>query len=274
MTDTRASHDSAAHLEEAQLIHPVGASSQESRARRGHASRDLSLRDLKAIKIARLIGAEPAPPARRMLEIGTGSGGIAHYFGTAGKMGWDVEAVDVEDVRATTNGYRFTRVDSVSLPYPDAKFDVVVSNHVIEHVGDARQQARHLSEIARVLRQGGVAYLAVPNRWMLVEPHFRLPFLSWLPVPLADLYVRLAGKGSHYDCRPLTVPGIESALRAAGFDYEQQHSRALRLTFEVERPGSFLYRWILKPFPETFFGCLRRAFPTLIYVLKHSRELG
>ena len=140
-----------------------------------------------------------------MLEIGTGSGGIAHFFGSAGSMGWDVEAIDVEDVRRVTGGYRFTLVDDVMLPFADASFDVVVSNHVIEHVGDARQQARHLEELARGLRPGGVGYLAVPCRWMLVEPHYRLPFLSWLPQRAADLYVRLAGKGDYYDCQPLTT---------------------------------------------------------------------
>jgi SAM-dependent methyltransferase len=237
------------------------------RERRGHAVLDLPSRDLKAMKIAALIGAEAAQPPRRMLEIGTGSGGIARYFGTAGPMGWDVDALDVEDVRLASEGYRFTRVDGVHLPFADASFDVVVSNHVIEHVGDTHAQALHLAELARVLRPDGVGYLAVPCRWMLVEPHYRLPFLSWLPRPVADAYVRAARKGSHYDCRPLTTTQLESALCTAGFVFAQQHGRALRLTYELERPDAPLYRYVLKPIPDRVYALLRRVFPTLIYTL-------
>src|SRR3546814_17958343 len=74
-----------------------------------------------------------------------------------------------------------------------------LSNHVIEHVGNADAQRHHLDEIRRVLAPDGVVYFAAPNRWRLVEPHFRLPFLSWLPNPASDRYVRVMGRGSHYD---------------------------------------------------------------------------
>lgn len=250
-------------------LHDVG--DPGDRARRGHAVLDLASRDLKAIKIARLIGAHIGQPPRRMLEIGTGSGGIAHYFGTSGAMGWDVEAIDVEDVRLATDGYCFTLVDGVALPFVDASFDVVVSNHVIEHVGDRGQQAMHLAELARVLRPDGIGYLAVPSRWMLVEPHYKLPFLSWLPRALADAYVRLAGKGSHYDCRPLTLPQFEDMLFQAGFDFEQQHANALRLTYELEHPDAPAYRLLLRHMPDGVFASLRYWFPTLIFVAR-SRQ--
>ena len=235
---------------------------------------DVASRELKAIKIARLIGAGPGQPARRLLEVGTGSGGIAHYFGSAGTMGWNVEAVDVEDVRLVSDGYRFTRVEGVELPFDDDSFDVVLSNHVIEHVGDAQQQARHLRELRRVLRPGGTGYLAVPCRWMLVEPHFGLPFLSWLPQSVADFYVRVAGKGSHYDCRPLTVGGLERILRGAGFAFRQSHGEALRITFALENPNARIYGWLIKQLPDVVYALIRRAFPTLIYILYPSESCG
>ena len=241
------------------------------RGRRGHAVLDLASRDLKAIKIARLIGAHPGRPSRRMLEIGTGSGGIAHYFGTSGAMGWDVDAIDVEDVRLASEGFRFTKVDGVVLPFADDSFDVVVSNHVIEHVGDDAQQMRHLHELARVMRPDGIGYLAVPSRWMLVEPHFKLPFLSWLPRPFADAYVRRADKGDYYDCRPLGARDLESKLRDAGFVFVQRHGDALRLTYELERPDAAIYRWLFKPIPDGVYALFRHVFPTLIYTLKSDK---
>jgi SAM-dependent methyltransferase len=154
------------------------------------------------------------------------------------------------------------------LPFPDDAFDVVITNHVIEHVGEHAMPNASLARIRRVLAPAGRAYLAVPNRWMLVEPHFRLAFLSWLPIPLADGYVRLAGKGAHYDCRPLTCATLEPDLREAGFAFEQHTGDALRTTFELEQPRAPLYRWFLKPMPEFAWRAMRRIFPTLIYTLR------
>jgi ubiquinone/menaquinone biosynthesis C-methylase UbiE len=70
-----------------------------------------------------------------------------------------VEVVDVCDIRLERGGYRFSLAADTKLPFEDASFDVVLSNHVIEHV---RDDAAHISEIRRVLRDGGVGYLAVP----------------------------------------------------------------------------------------------------------------
>lgn len=235
--------------------------------RRGHAVLDLTSRNAKARKIEALLGLTPTGRPLRLLEVGTGSGGIAHYFGTHPSLRCEVDAVDVTDSRQIHDGYRFTRVDDVQLPFPDGHFDVVISNHVIEHVGDSSAQRRHLAELRRVLRPDGVGYLAVPSRWQIVEPHYRLTFLSWLPHTWRTPYLRLRQRGSHYDCRPLTVPQVEALLREAGFGYAQQLGRALRLTFELERPRALAYRAAFRWLPESLYVTLRRAFPTLIYTM-------
>jgi ubiquinone/menaquinone biosynthesis C-methylase UbiE len=233
-----------------------------------HVALDLALRRLKGLKIERLLGLTSQPQPLRVLEIGTGSGGIAHYFGTHPRLCCEVDAVDVHDNRVVTEGYRYQQVQGTQLPFADDSFDVVLTNHVIEHVGGDQAQRTHLSELRRVLCPGGVGYLAVPNRWMLVEPHYRLPFLSWLPQGLADTYVRLMGKGDYYDCRPLTVRRIESMLGDAGFTFAQRHGEALLLTYELEHPDAAINRWFLKMIPNVMYTTLRRAFPTLIYTLR------
>jgi SAM-dependent methyltransferase len=151
--------------------------------------------------------------------------------------------------------------------FPDGHFDVVISNHVIEHVGDSIAQRRHLAELRRVLGPAGVGYLAVPNRWQIVAPHYRLAFLSWLPHAWRPPYLRLRQRGSHYDCRPLNVPQVEALLHEAGFSYAQQLGRALRLTYELERPRALAYRAAFRWLPESLYVTLRRAFPTLIYTI-------
>jgi SAM-dependent methyltransferase len=243
----------------------------EHDSRDPHAVLDLPSRRLKAIKIERLLGLEGRPGPLRMLEIGTGSGGIAHYFATQTNGRYVVDAVDVVDNRLVSEGYAFSLVQDTRLPFADASFDVVLSNHVIEHVGDEAAQRAHLAEIGRVLRPEGLGYLAVPNRWMLVEPHFRLAFLSWLPEFLRSPYVRLAGRGTHYDCRPLTAGRAARLLRGAGFAPRQQCGSALLMTFELERPRSPLYRGLLRWLPDWLYRALGPIFPTLIYVLPARR---
>ena len=50
----------------------------------------------------------------------------------------------------------------------------------------------------RVLADNGVLYLGLGNRLGIIEPHYKLPFLSYLPPSLADRYVRASGRADHY----------------------------------------------------------------------------
>ena len=71
--------------------------------------------------------------------------------------------------------------DGRALPFRDRAFDVVFSNSVIEHVGDAESQRRFAREIARV---GRAYWVQTPNRWFPVEQHLLTPFIHWLPNPI------------------------------------------------------------------------------------------
>ena len=57
------------------------------------------------------------------------------------------------------DGQRVQAVDVTALPYPDASFDLVICNHVLEHVSD---DATAMRELCRVLKPKGVAILQVP----------------------------------------------------------------------------------------------------------------
>jgi SAM-dependent methyltransferase len=232
--------------------------------RQPHASLDLASRHAKALKIERLLGLATMPQPMSLLEIGTGAGGIAHYFATHPQLRCEVSAVDVVDNRQVTEGYTFQQVQGVELPYADASFDVVISNHVIEHVGDAAAQARHLAEIRRVLKPCGVGYLAVPNRWMLVEPHYRLMFLSWWPRAWRTPYLRLTRKGGFYDCEPLRMRQLERMLECAGLSYCNVCIEGWRQTFDIERPLHWSTR-LLRCLPNALLQLLAPVVPTLIY---------
>jgi SAM-dependent methyltransferase len=86
----------------------------------------------------------------------------------------------------------YVQGDACALPFPDGAFDVVFSNAVIEHVGDAERQRLFVSEALRV---GGRVFLTTPNRWFPVEVHTRLPLVHWLPRSGSSRAYDLAGKG-------------------------------------------------------------------------------
>src|SRR5262245_25250334 len=76
------------------------------------------------------------------------------------------------------SGMPWVFADGCRLPFRDRSFDVVFSNSVIEHVGDARRQEEFAREIARV----GVRYFVqTPNRWFPVEHHLLTPLIHFLP---------------------------------------------------------------------------------------------
>lgn len=237
--------------------------------RHSHAHLGLQSRAKKALKIARLLNLSQRSGEIILLEIGTGAGGIAHHFATQADGTFDVHAVDVRDARVVTEGYAFTLVDGTTLPYDDASFDVVISNHVIEHVGTEADQQQHLREIHRVLKPAGLGYLAVPNRWMLIEPHYKLAFLSWLPHRLRSTYLRVMGKGHFYDCEPLELAQLEQLLAAARFDFRNVCVEAIHQLVAIEKPGSLLSH-IVKVVPAFMWKMFAPVIPTLIFVLRKT----
>jgi ubiquinone/menaquinone biosynthesis C-methylase UbiE len=134
-----------------------------------------------------------------LLDVGSSSGIIdnylADYFGQV--AGIDIDEPAMAFARETFDkpNLNFAQGDAMQLAQADNSVDVVVCSHVYEHVPDAR---RMFAEIHRVLKSGGFCYFSGNNRVMIMEPHYRLPFLSLLPRPLAHLYMRAAGKGRYY----------------------------------------------------------------------------
>jgi len=134
-----------------------------------------SNRHKKARKILTILEKEFKNPIRNkmILDIGTGSGEIASYLGKENH----VTSVDISDFRTNITGYNFSLANE-SLPFKENSFDIIISNHVIEHVQD---QQLHINEIKRTLKSNGALYLATPNRLWPFEAHYRLYFLHYLP---------------------------------------------------------------------------------------------
>ncbi|MCC6905493.1 MAG: class I SAM-dependent methyltransferase [Anaerolineae bacterium] len=104
----------------------------------------------------------------RILENGCGLGAYAAHLLEDSPR---VVAFDIEHDRAAAAHQRVAEVHvaaAEALPYPDASFDLVISNEVIEHVQDDNAA---VCEMVRVLAPGGRLLVFCPNRWYPVEQH-------------------------------------------------------------------------------------------------------
>jgi len=237
---------------------------------RPHASLDKESRGKKARKIALILQSRSQLVGARVLDVGAGSGDIATYFSEMVGPSGAVSATDRVNQMQTQAGIDFHEVADTRLPFPECRFDIVVSNHVIEHVGDRNEQAQHLCEIHRVLDRGGILYLAMPNRWSMVEPHYKLPFLSWLPANIASWFVRAAKRGEYYDCAPLSAREARELLARAGFnEWEDATLEALRLFLAIE------WRLALGGLGNRLLGALAMPLmgliPTFVFIARKDR---
>jgi Methyltransferase domain len=72
----------------------------------------------------------------------------------------------------------FVVADGCQLPYRDKVVDLIVSNAVIEHVGQEGEQKRFVAEHVRV---GQHCIITTPNRWFPVESHTSAILRHWAP---------------------------------------------------------------------------------------------
>lgn len=133
-----------------------------------------------------------------LLDVGCSTGFMAHEFS---KSGATVIGVDIDEpgiAQATErfgDAVQFLVERGERIPLDDASQDILIFNHIYEHVVDPEAV---VAELRRVLKPTGLLYLGLGNRLGIIEPHYRLPFLSWLPKPLSHRYMRLTRKGNEY----------------------------------------------------------------------------
>ncbi|MEN6644836.1 MAG: methyltransferase domain-containing protein [Armatimonadia bacterium] len=114
-----------------------------------------------ALRGIRAVWAVPAQRAgARFLDIG---GGAGERLELARDMGWQTFGLDMGEAAvgaAAERGHRMVAGDAQALPFADQSMDFVNMSHVLEHTLDP---LRTLRECRRVLKQGGVAQITVPN---------------------------------------------------------------------------------------------------------------
>jgi ubiquinone/menaquinone biosynthesis C-methylase UbiE len=160
-----------------------------------------------------VLGELRAHPARRILDVGCGTGDLTARLGaelqTDLVAGCDFSAGMLQQAQARTRAVRWLQGDAATLPFGDGRFDAVVSTEAFHWFPDPDAALR---EFSRVLGPGGRALVALVN--------VRVPATS-----------RLAHVGSTALGQPARWPTrgeMADRVRAAGFNVERQE-RIFRL---------------------------------------------
>lgn len=160
-----------------------------------------------------------------VLDVGAGTG---RFSTAAATVGSNVIAIDASHnmIRMASEqrpalhvsgGITFVMGDAASLPFSAAMFDVLISVKLLSHCRDIHP---YISEMARVLKPGGLLILDVPHRLAGVYGRFG----PGLPIQSYTDYVH-----------PLSE--IEESLRRSSIDLTR------RLTYSA-LPVSLVHSWL------------------------------
>jgi SAM-dependent methyltransferase len=109
----------------------------------------------------------------RILDYGCGAGAVVLAGRAAGLDIWGADVFyEGAETRPPDSGFIST-VAAGRIPFPDAHFDLVTNNQVMEHVPDLDAV---LEEIHRVLKPGGALLSLFPSLDVWREGHIGIPF--------------------------------------------------------------------------------------------------
>lgn len=133
------------------------------------------------------------------LDIGGSAGYIAKclstYVGKVYVIDIDNHALEYGKKNNTASNIFYKVDDAMNLNFKDKSIDIIICNQVYEHITNHQ---RLINEIDRVLKDDGICYFGANNRFVLIEPHYKLPFLSWLPKVIAHQYLKKFRGISYY----------------------------------------------------------------------------
>jgi len=169
--------------------------------------KEYSSRKNKASKITMILKdhCEELNPEWICLDIGCGSGEITSFLANNFSMtiGLEPNLKAIKGNKSIKGNVKpfFIQADGMKIPLADNSVDLIICAQVYEHISSPNEL---LNEIWKKLKLGGMCFFSGPNKWALVEEHYWLPFLSWIPKCVADRYLQLFRRGDNYDIHSMS----------------------------------------------------------------------
>jgi SAM-dependent methyltransferase len=180
----------------------------------------------------------PLSKESRVLDLGCGWGAAAvslsETCGQVVAMDATWERVHFLDIRRRQQGIENLHPvhggDTLTFPFPEGYFDLVVLVGVLEWFGESypdlsprAAQLKALSNLRPLLKPGGYLYIAIENRfgydYLMGRPdHNGLPFVGLLPRRMADWHARRR-TGEPFRTYQYSIRGYRRLLQTAGFGH-------------------------------------------------------
>jgi SAM-dependent methyltransferase len=131
----------------------------------------------------------PAKPGGRLLDVGCGSGA---FLAQMAELGWRTQGIDpdpaaVAGAREAGLDVRQATLADLATGHHAGSFDAITLSHVIEHLHDPGGDLRR---IERLLRPGGLVWIATPNLEALGLRRFGADWLGLDPPRHLVLFTR------------------------------------------------------------------------------------
>jgi len=206
-----------------------------------------------------------------LLDIGCSTGIMTRLYGEkfAKVIGIDIDkqAVEFAICNNSSSNVEYFIKDGMDTGFDNESFDVVTCSHIYEHVPDSNKL---MSEIYRLLKVDGVCYFVAGNRLNFIEAHYKLPLLSVIPKFLANIYLKILGKGSFYYETHLTLWGLRKLVSEFKIiDYTKKIIKDPKKYFATEMvlPGSFKQKIALMVCKIAYWLC-----PTYVWLLQKKER--
>lgn len=205
----------------------------------------------------------------RCLDLGGSAGYTAkemsHHFGRVYVIDIDKNALNYGIQHNSSPRIKYLYGDALNIPFKDDWFDIVVCNHVYEHVKDS---GILINEIKRILKTGGICYFGAANKFWLIEPHHHLPFLSWLPKKIANIYIKTAQGRDQYCENLLSYVGLRRLLKTYDvFDYT---TNIIKEPLKYHSTDTIKANSIISKIPTIILKIIEPMMPVYVFIVRKT----